>query len=409
MKRKLIQIPKEYCRMNDMKDGKTKVKLGELCTIGRGSSPRPITDTKYHINGKIPWIKIADATVSDKYLYKTKEYVNELGASHSRLLPINSIIMATSGTLGFTIKLGVSGCIHDGWLYFENFSPLLEPDYFYYLLKNSTKYFENRAYGAAIQNVNTAILKNMEIDIPSISIQKHVAKTLSNYDDLLDINVKKITILKKQLRSIYDNYFPEDILKNLPEGWRIKKLQDICSFIGRGISPHYVEENGTTVLNQKCIRNHEISLEDARLQDKSIPLDKQLKFGDILINSTGVGTLGRIAQVYKSYEDTTVDSHITIVRPGNDVNIDYFGSTLLNLETHFTSMGKGATGQTELSREAILNTPVLIPSMEKQLKFSSNVRPMKILITVLSDLNKNLKSTRDILIPKLLTSKEDSE
>ena len=75
--------------------------LADLCDISRGSSPRPIRDQRYFIDGTIPWIKIADATKSGKYLYQTKQHVNEFGASFSRYLPKGSLILAASGTLGY--------------------------------------------------------------------------------------------------------------------------------------------------------------------------------------------------------------------------------------------------------------------------------------------------------------------
>jgi type I restriction enzyme S subunit len=96
--------------------------IGDVAEVGRGSSPRPIADQKYFEGGTIPWIKIADATKSGKYLYETKQKVNEYGASFSRLLPKGSLIIAASGTLGYTQLLGVDGCIHDGWLYLINFN-----------------------------------------------------------------------------------------------------------------------------------------------------------------------------------------------------------------------------------------------------------------------------------------------
>jgi hypothetical protein len=95
------------------------VKIRDVCEVERGSSPRPIMDRKYFDGGTIPWIKIADATKSGKFLYETKEKVNEYGASFSRLLPKGSLIIAASGTLGYVQMLGVDGCIHDGWLHLK--------------------------------------------------------------------------------------------------------------------------------------------------------------------------------------------------------------------------------------------------------------------------------------------------
>ena len=109
----------------------TTRKIGELCDVSRGASPRPIHDQRYFEDGTIPWIKIADATKSGKYLYETKQYVNEFGASFSKLLQSGTIIVAASGTLGYTQILGVEGCAHDGWLILQNLREF-DRDYAYY-------------------------------------------------------------------------------------------------------------------------------------------------------------------------------------------------------------------------------------------------------------------------------------
>ena len=107
----------EYETDSKLPVGWEEIKIGDVCTIARGSSPRPINDNIYFDDGTIPWIKIADATASGKFLFETKEHVNEYGASFSRYLDEGSLIIATSGTLGFCVLLGVKGCVHDGWLY----------------------------------------------------------------------------------------------------------------------------------------------------------------------------------------------------------------------------------------------------------------------------------------------------
>ncbi|HUV28159.1 MAG TPA: restriction endonuclease subunit S [Anaerolineales bacterium] len=165
-------------------EGWKVVKVGDVSKVGRGSSPRPIIDQIYFEGGMIPWIKIADATNSGKYLYKTKEKVNEYGASFSRLLPKGSLIIAASGTLGYTQLLGVKGCIHDGWLYLMDFEGVVK-DYLYYLFSSKQAFFYNSAYGAAIQNINTMILREMEILLPPYSLQCEFAKIISDNDALL--------------------------------------------------------------------------------------------------------------------------------------------------------------------------------------------------------------------------------
>ncbi|MBI9069607.1 MAG: restriction endonuclease subunit S, partial [Salinivirgaceae bacterium] len=121
--------------------------------------------------------------------------------------------------------------------------------------------------------------------------------------------------------------------QSLP-GWEVKKLGEVCSIIKRGIPPKYIENEGMRVVNQKCIRNHEIDYSLCRRHNtsvKNVPEERIIEIGDILINSTGTGTLGRIAQVRtQPVEQTTVDTHVTIARPIKDkFFIDYVGYIMI--------------------------------------------------------------------------------
>ena len=165
-------------------------KLKDIAEVGRGSSPRPIIDQQYFEGGTIPWIKIADATSSKIYIYSTKEYVNEFGASFSRKLPAGSLILAASGTLGFPMFLAVEGCIHDGWMYFSRFHGV-PSIYVYYVLMNLRKTFANASYGAAIQNINTEIVRKSNIIIPD-------KKTLENFQTKAEDIHRTIITLQKQ-------------------------------------------------------------------------------------------------------------------------------------------------------------------------------------------------------------------
>ena len=83
------------------------------------------------------------------------------------------------------------------------------------------------------------------------------------------------------------------------EDWDTRKLGDVCSFLNRGVSPKYTEKRGIVVLNQRCIRDHHVNFEVARRHDikaKSVSSERLVQAGDVLVNSTGEGTLGRVAQ-----------------------------------------------------------------------------------------------------------------
>tara|TARA_B100000787_G_scaffold147056_1_gene117886 strand:+ start:891 stop:2099 length:1209 start_codon:yes stop_codon:yes gene_type:complete len=142
--------------------------------------------------------------------------------------------------------------------------------------------------------------------------------------------------------------------------WTTSKLGDVCEMIKRGIGPKYLEEDGICVINQKCIRDHSVNYDLARRHDveaKKVNEERYVKAGDVLVNSTGTGTLGRVAQVKLSpTEPTTVDTHVTIVRPKPNFFHDvFFGYMLIKIEEEITSAGEGASGQTELARAKLEN------------------------------------------------------
>jgi len=136
--------------------------------------------------------------------------------------------------------------------------------------------------------------------------------------------------------------------------WREKPLFELCSYINRGLAPAYIDEGGVLVLNQKCIRDQRISFQEARRTDqrrKPVGTERMLLPWDILVNSTGVGTLGRVAQLRVLPEPATVDSHVTIVRPDPAaVDPQYLGFALRLLQREIEALAEGSTGQTELPR-----------------------------------------------------------
>ena len=140
--------------------------------------------------------------------------------------------------------------------------------------------------------------------------------------------------------------------------WETAKLGDVCELLKRGVAPKYLDESGVCVLNQKCIRDHLVNYELARRHDsaaKPVNPERYIQIGDVLVNSTGTGTLGRVAQIRSSPpEATTVDTHVTIVRPKGGLFFnDFFGYMLIKIENEITLSGEGACGQTELARTTL--------------------------------------------------------
>ena len=184
-------------------------------------------------------------------------------------------------------------------------------------------------------------------------------------------------------------------------------IAEQASFLNRGIAPKYDDTAKGWVINQKCIREGRVAMAPARRQSKDVKPDRLVRMGDVLINSTGAGTLGRVAQVRSPLEDCTVDTHVTIVRPIDGDASAYFGQALLNLEPVFSGMGKGATNQLELNRADIGDFKIWLPPERVRIEFHRLVWPMLEQAEQLDVAILSLQKARDLLLPKLMSGQLD--
>lgn len=147
-------------------------------------------------------------------------------------------------------------------------------------------------------------------------------------------------------------------------------LGEICEVIRRGKQPRYVQQ-GLAVVNQKCIRNDRVlQTEHLRFTDTeqvNVPEVLYLRDGDVVVNSTGTGTVGRSALIADLDGELTLDSHVTLLRPNTELVLgDYLFADVLMKEQDLINAATGSTNQVELSARAIKALPVHLPSIEEQ-------------------------------------------
>lgn len=156
--------------------------------------------------------------------------------------------------------------------------------------------------------------------------------------------------------------------------WIEKTLGEVTSYITKGIPPKYVNDEKqftVRVLNQKCNRNFQISYDDARIHDgerAKVQDCKLLQEGDVLINSTGTGTAGRVAQIYNVPVPTTIDGHMILIRPTDEIDFLYFGYAIKNNQRKIESLAEGSTGQTEINRRRLLDEVIIRFPQEKRIQ-----------------------------------------
>ena len=180
--------------------------LGDLCTIVRGGSPRPI---EQFLGGDVPWIKIGDATDGDNiYLNSTKEHIIQEGVKKSRLVKSGSLIFANCGvSLGFARIITFDGCIHDGWLAMEDIDERLDKVFLLQALNQMTEHFRAIAPAGTQPNLNTAIMKAYKQVIPPIELQRDFIRFAEQVDKSKVVAQKALYEAQVLFDSLMQKYF----------------------------------------------------------------------------------------------------------------------------------------------------------------------------------------------------------
>lgn len=280
--------------------------------------------------------------------------------------------------------------------------------------------------------LNWKALCDMQLPVPSIDKQKETVKEYHVLVERITMNNGLIQKLEETAQAIYKQWFvdfefpvtltpkekkyigyksiggemEEGELGIIPKGWIQIPLSKVASYINRGITPSYVEIDGIIVINQKCVKDNSIDFSYSRRHNdkiKKIDPDRYLQLFDILVNSTGEGTLGRVGLVKEKHSQLIVDTHITIVRTSDILMPLCLWFSLSSRTDEIEKLAEGSTGQTELGRKNLGELKILIPSNYAQKQFE------KIATSIIAHSSKIenelhvLISLKELLLSKLAT------
>lgn len=191
-----------------MSEWKT-VTLNEVCEIQRGGSPRPIEQYITEAENGINWIKIGDVAEGAKYITSTKEKIKPDGAQRSRVVECGDFLLTNSMSFGRPYILRTNGCIHDGWLVLRYHKDKLTEDYLYHVLSSDFVYaqFVKYASGAVVKNLNTDVVKRVEIPLPPLLEQRRISAILDKADALRTKRREALAQLDCLTQSIFIEMF----------------------------------------------------------------------------------------------------------------------------------------------------------------------------------------------------------
>lgn len=210
------------------------VKLGEVCTIERGGSPRPIDDFITTDENGINWIKIGDADES-MYITKTAQRIKPEGMKKSRYVKPGDFLLSNSMSFGRPYILKIDGCIHDGWLVLRDENNVFDKKFLYYYLSAPITYkkFKSMAVGGVVNNLNSDMVRKVRVPMPSQEEQHQISDRLDRVSNLIFLRKQQLAKLDELVKARFVEMFGDPV-KNTMD-WEIKSLSELGE-LNRGVS-----------------------------------------------------------------------------------------------------------------------------------------------------------------------------
>ena len=403
-----------------------RIKIGDLGRVVTGNTP-PKKD-KSNYGGPYPFIKPTDMTVGHRRCNEWEETYSEKAFQryHRAYIPPGSTGVVTIGTVGEKLFQSNRWCFtnqsvnvvipHQGQF---------DPDFVYYLMKVSLPKVENANPGTASgrHHVSKSNFESIGVDVPSYERQQKIGAFLSAYDELIENNLKRITLLEEKAQQTYEEWFvrmrfpghgstPIDADTGLPEGWEVRRHEEVCSLSGGGTPSRknsaYWEEGvidwytPTDLTKANCIalkrsaeKTNELGLQKSSA--KRLPKEAFMM--------TSRATIGYVGFVNS---DFSTNQGFINVQPQTPSDKEYLAYNFMIRKDEFIGLGTGTTFL-EISKGVFRKLNIVWPIAQVRESYSDVVAPLHSMIFQLLEANVKLEEARDILLPRLMTGMIDVE
>ena len=405
-------------------------KLVELLEkiIGGGTPSK--NENKYW-NGNIPGASVKDIGENQVYLSYTQDSITKegLAKSSSNLIPKGNVIIPTRMGLGRCVINKIDTAINQDLKALIPKKDKLNNKYLLYWLKFNAALIESMGSGTTVKGIRLEQLTELELNDIDIKIQQKIARILSNYDDLIENNNRRIKILEEMAQKIYKEWFvdfkfpghetttfKDSPLGKIPNDWEVGIIKDINDVKGGyAFKSKDLKENGKFgIIKIKNIQAGNIDTNMCQYIDEKLAQktsDFKLNAGDILIAMTGaqVGKVGIMPQTKQVYY---LNQRVAKFIPNKDFIINnqylaiYTQTEKFNIQINNIASG---AAQPNISASQIENIEILVPKAEIISAFENFINPNLKEAQILKNKNENLKQTRDILLPRLISGEINVE
>lgn len=345
-------------------------KLGEVCTIVSGSTPK--TSVTSYWDGNIKWITPAELNEDTFYIMDSVRHITEEGKEKTGLsyLPTGTVILSSRAPIGKTAIAGCEMCCNQG---FKNLicSDAIYNEYLYFFLKSKTDYLNSLGRGATFKEISKSIVESIEIPLPEVNQQKEIAEKFKKLEQLISLRKQQLAKLDELVKARFVEMFGER------SSIRPQKLKEVTRRVKVGFvgtcEKYYTDNTGVPMLRTTNITSHGIDLKDLKYVTRTFHeknLKSQVHKGDLLIARHGSN--GQ-ANVYCGDEAQCLNA--IIIEPDHNITNPIFLENLINSRSVKRQIEKELVGSTQhvLNTTTLANVEVKIPAIKEQQVFAAFV------------------------------------
>ena len=384
-------------------------RLDQLGFVGRGRSrSRPRNDPALY-GGPYPLFETGDIKSTDLYLSKSKKTYNEKGLAQSKLWNPGTLCITIAANIAETAILKIKACFPDSVVGFVADPETTDVRYVKYYIDFIKLQMQNISRGTTQDNLSVEKLLSFEFFAPPLNTQHKIAAVLSAYDDLIENNTRRIKILEEMAQAIYREWFVEfrfpgheqvpmveSELGLIPQGWEVKSFGEVSLNFDRqrkplsgmvrstmqGEYPYYGAAKILDHVNDYLFDGRYLLIaEDGSVITEDGKPVLQLVTGKFWVNN---------------------HAHVVQGKTPISTNFLYLFMSNVAISGYITGAAQPKINQNNLNR-----IPILLPPQGVSSRFDKVIGPIFDDIATLDRKNNNLRQTRDLLLPKLISGEID--
>ena len=345
-----------------------KYKLGEICEIVSGSTPK--TGIAEYWDGNLKWITPAEIDDESYIITDSARKLTKLGVKKTGLssFPSGTVILSSRAPIG---KVAIAGCEMYCNQGFKNLicSDRINNRYLYWFLKGNTAYLNSLGRGATFKEISKKIVSDIEINVPEISQQLAAVDALERVSEIIRLRKNQLQKLDELVKARFVELFGDPLTN--PKGYQEKYLSEIAEYWnGLTYKPDDVANEGTIVLRSSNIQNASLDFADTVRVNCKIGTKKYVQDNDILMCSRNGSAklVGKVALIKELSEPMSFGAFMMIIRSAYYP----FLMTYFQLPAFRSQITTGATTTiNQITGRMLDNVKLAIPDIESAKDFSA--------------------------------------